>query len=103
MVYDKNNKYVKKNTNYLKASLEAVSYTHLLVKPYAAKKLISALKEELNIPVNLHTHDSTGNGVSTLDVYKRQHIFQYNCQKDSDRRWNGNRSKTGIWRHSEGR
>ena len=37
-----------------------------LVKPYAAKKLISALKEELNIPVNLHTHDSTGNGVSTL-------------------------------------
>ncbi len=30
-----------------------------LVKPYAAKKLISALKEELNIPVNLHTHDST--------------------------------------------
>ncbi len=37
-----------------------------LVKPYAAKKLISALKEELKIPVNLHTHDSTGNGVSTL-------------------------------------
>lgn len=37
-----------------------------LVKPYAAKKLISALKEELRIPVNLHTHDSTGNGVSTL-------------------------------------
>lgn len=37
-----------------------------LVKPYAAKKLISALKEELSIPVNLHTHDSTGNGVSTL-------------------------------------
>ena len=37
-----------------------------LVKPYAAKKLIGALKEELSIPVNLHTHDSTGNGVSTL-------------------------------------
>lgn len=37
-----------------------------LVKPYAAEKLISALKEELKIPVNLHTHDSTGNGVSTL-------------------------------------
>lgn len=37
-----------------------------LVKPYAAEKLISALKSELNIPVNLHTHDSTGNGVSTL-------------------------------------
>lgn len=37
-----------------------------LVKPYAAEKLISALKAELKIPVNLHTHDSTGNGVSTL-------------------------------------
>ena len=37
-----------------------------LVKPYAAEKLIKTLKEELNIPVNLHTHDSTGNGVSTL-------------------------------------
>ena len=37
-----------------------------LLKPYAAKKLITALKQELKIPVHLHTHDSTGNGVSTL-------------------------------------
>ncbi len=37
-----------------------------LLKPYAAEKLVSALKAELKIPVNLHTHDSTGNGVSTL-------------------------------------
>ncbi|MBS4960561.1 MAG: pyruvate carboxylase [Clostridiales bacterium] len=37
-----------------------------LLKPYAAKKLVSALKEELHIPVHLHTHDSTGNGVSTV-------------------------------------
>lgn len=37
-----------------------------LLKPYAAKELITALKSELKIPVHLHTHDSTGNGVSTL-------------------------------------
>lgn len=37
-----------------------------LLKPLAAKKLISTLKDELNIPLHLHTHDSTGNGVSTV-------------------------------------
>lgn len=37
-----------------------------LLKPYAAKMLITALKEELNIPVHLHTHDSTGSGVATV-------------------------------------
>ncbi|MDO4555090.1 MAG: pyruvate carboxylase [Lachnospiraceae bacterium] len=37
-----------------------------LLKPYAAKELFTALKSELHIPVNLHTHDSTGNGVSTV-------------------------------------
>lgn len=37
-----------------------------LLKPYAAKELISALKSELKIPVHLHTHDSTGNGVATV-------------------------------------
>ncbi len=37
-----------------------------LLKPYAAKKLFTELKKELNIPVHLHTHDTTGNGVSTV-------------------------------------
>lgn len=37
-----------------------------LLKPYAAKELITALKSELTIPVHLHTHDSTGNGVATV-------------------------------------
>lgn len=37
-----------------------------LLKPYAAKELVSALKAELKIPIHLHTHDSTGNGVSTV-------------------------------------
>ena len=37
-----------------------------LLKPYAAKMLFTELKKELNIPVHLHTHDTTGNGVSTV-------------------------------------
>ncbi|NLK37830.1 MAG: pyruvate carboxylase [Epulopiscium sp.] len=37
-----------------------------LLKPYAAKELFTALKSELNIPLHLHTHDTTGNGVSTV-------------------------------------
>jgi pyruvate carboxylase len=32
-----------------------------LLKPYAAKKLISALKQEIGIPVHLHSHDTSGN------------------------------------------
>ena len=37
-----------------------------LLKPYAAKELITALKSELNVPVHLHTHDTTGSGVATV-------------------------------------
>ncbi len=37
-----------------------------LLKPYAAKKLIKALKDEITIPIHLHTHDTSGNGVSTV-------------------------------------
>ncbi|MBQ3184388.1 MAG: pyruvate carboxylase, partial [Firmicutes bacterium] len=37
-----------------------------LIKPMAAKKLIEALKNEISIPIHLHTHDTSGNGVATL-------------------------------------
>jgi len=37
-----------------------------LLKPYAAAKLIKALKEEVSIPIHLHTHDTSGNGLATL-------------------------------------
>ena len=37
-----------------------------LLKPYAAKKLIKNLKEEVGLPIHLHTHDTTGNGVATI-------------------------------------
>ncbi len=37
-----------------------------LLKPYAAVRLIKALKDEISIPIHLHTHDTSGNGVATL-------------------------------------
>jgi len=37
-----------------------------LLKPYAAEKLIRALKQEISIPIHLHTHDTSGNGIATL-------------------------------------
>ncbi|MFP4017279.1 MAG: pyruvate carboxylase, partial [Halanaerobiales bacterium] len=37
-----------------------------LLKPYAAYQLIQALKSEISIPIHLHTHDTSGNGVATL-------------------------------------
>ncbi|MFB0924159.1 MAG: pyruvate carboxylase, partial [Vicingaceae bacterium] len=36
-----------------------------LLKPYSAEVLISKLKEELDIPIHLHTHDTSGLQVAT--------------------------------------
>ena len=36
-----------------------------LLKPYAAKELIHALKNEVGLPIHLHTHDTSGNQVAT--------------------------------------
>ena len=37
-----------------------------LLKPHAAYKLIKALKNEISIPIHLHTHDTSGNGIATV-------------------------------------
>lgn len=36
-----------------------------LLKPHAAYSLISELKEAIDIPIHLHTHDTSGNGIYT--------------------------------------
>lgn len=48
------------------AHILAIKDMSALLKPYAAKKLIEALKEAVSIPIHLHTHDTTGNGVATV-------------------------------------
>ncbi|MCL2045489.1 MAG: pyruvate carboxylase [Oscillospiraceae bacterium] len=37
-----------------------------LLRPYAAQKLISTLKNEIGVPIHLHTHDTSGNQIATL-------------------------------------
>lgn len=37
-----------------------------LLKPMAARELIGELKQELKIPIHLHTHDTSGNGIATV-------------------------------------
>ena len=37
-----------------------------LLKPFAAYKLVKALKENIGIPVHLHTHDTSSNGSAML-------------------------------------
>ncbi|WP_057770655.1 pyruvate carboxylase [Cytobacillus dafuensis] len=36
-----------------------------LLKPQAAYRLVSELKDSINIPIHLHTHDTSGNGIYT--------------------------------------
>ncbi|MCL2036589.1 MAG: pyruvate carboxylase [Oscillospiraceae bacterium] len=35
-----------------------------LLRPYAAKKLVRALKDSVDIPIHLHTHDTSGNQIA---------------------------------------
>jgi pyruvate carboxylase len=37
-----------------------------LCKPYAARKLIRALRQEIGIPIHFHTHDSSGGQMASL-------------------------------------
>src|SRR5699024_527469 len=36
-----------------------------LLKPQAAYELVGHLKAKFDVPIHLHTHDTTGNGVAT--------------------------------------
>lgn len=46
------------------AHLIAIKDMSGLLKPYAAKKLVTALKNEIGLPIHLHTHDISGNQVA---------------------------------------
>lgn len=48
------------------AHIIAIKDMSALLKPMAADKLIRALKNELTVPVHLHTHDTSANGVVTV-------------------------------------
>lgn len=47
------------------ADIIAVKDMAALLTPGAANVLVSALKDAVDLPIHLHTHDTTGNGVAT--------------------------------------
>jgi pyruvate carboxylase len=60
--------YVKKAKEIEKmgAHILGIKDMSALLKPHSAYKLIKALKDEISIPIHLHTHDTSGNGVATI-------------------------------------
>ena len=54
-----------------------------LLKPYAAKKLVSTLKQEIGIPVHLHTHDTSGNQVAAYLMAAEAGVDIVDCAIDS--------------------
>lgn len=47
------------------ANIIAIKDMAGLLKPEAAYRLVSALKDAVSLPIHLHTHDGSGNGVTT--------------------------------------
>ena len=60
--------YIKKakEVEAMGAHILAIKDMSGLLKPAAAMKLAKALKDEVNIPIHFHTHDTAGNGVSSM-------------------------------------
>ncbi len=73
-ILDKNRKkytldyYVKLARELKEAGADIIAIKDMagLVKPYAAKVLVKAIKEETNLPIHFHTHDTSGNGEATV-------------------------------------
>jgi pyruvate carboxylase len=50
----------------LGANILAIKDMAGVCKPYAARALIRALRQEVDVPIHLHTHDSAGGQIATL-------------------------------------
>lgn len=54
-----------------------------LLKPYAAKKLVRALKEEIDCPIHLHSHDTSGNQVAAYLMAAEEGVDIVDCAVSS--------------------
>ncbi|MFI3210835.1 MAG: pyruvate carboxylase [Peptostreptococcaceae bacterium] len=50
-----------------------------LLKPYSAYNLISELKRNIKVPIHLHTHDTTGNGIATYLLASQAGVDIVDC------------------------
>ncbi len=60
--------YVKKAKELEKRGIHILAIKDMagLLKPHAASKLVRALKNAVDLPLHMHTHDTTGNGVASM-------------------------------------
>jgi pyruvate carboxylase len=54
-----------------------------LLKPYAAYELVKALKENVKVPIHLHTHDTSGNGIATYLMATEAGVDIVDCAVES--------------------
>ncbi|AWM38852.1 2-oxoglutarate carboxylase small subunit [Gemmata obscuriglobus] len=50
-----------------------------LLKPYAAKKLVKALREEVGLPIHFHTHDSAGGQLASYLMAAEEGVSVVDC------------------------
>lgn len=60
-------KQMAKDLESLGAHIIAIKDMAGLLKPQAAYRLISELKDTVNVPIHLHTHDTSGNAIMTYE------------------------------------
>lgn len=61
----------------------AIKDMSALLKPLAALELVTALKENVSVPIHLHTHDTTGNGVATYLMATQAGVDIVDCAFNS--------------------
>ncbi|PTW59025.1 pyruvate carboxylase [Breoghania corrubedonensis] len=54
-----------------------------LLKPAVARKLVSVLKEEIGLPIHLHTHDTAGIASATILAASEAGVDAVDCAMDS--------------------
>ncbi|SFC07162.1 pyruvate carboxylase [Tropicimonas isoalkanivorans] len=64
-----------------------------LLKPAAARILIKALKEEVGLPIHLHTHDTAGIACATILAASEAGVDAVDCAMDS---FSGNTSQATL-------
>src|SRR6202034_4633040 len=50
-----------------------------LLKPYAAKQLTRALRQEIGVPIHFHTHDSAGGQIASYVMAAEEGVDVVDC------------------------
>ncbi|MFO0809608.1 MAG: pyruvate carboxylase [Gemmataceae bacterium] len=63
----------------LGANILAIKDMAGLLKPYAAKKLVKALRQEIGLPIHFHTHDSAGGQLASYLMAAEEGVDVVDC------------------------